>query len=189
MSFMNTSLFSSLLIVILISIPVSANVDIESETLPLARDLLAESRQAACNGQPLVVMFGSSTCPYCSVVRSLYIAPLMDDERYPGIVSRELEIDSEELVRDFSGKLVPMTELASKYRVTLVPQVMVFGPTGKQAGKPVIGISSEDFYGYYLDQAILAGIEMVRQKFTAGVPGNRSSTDVPSVLPGGYVCD
>jgi thioredoxin-related protein len=189
MSFMNSSLFSSLLFVILFSVPVSADVDIESDKLPLARDLLAESRQAACNGQPLVVMFGSTTCPYCSVVRSLYIIPLMNDERYPGIVSRELEIDSDELVRDFSGKLVRMTELASKYNVTLVPQVMIFGPSGKQAGKPIIGISSEDFYGYYLDQAILAGIEMVRQKSTAETSGNNPSTDVPSASPGGYVCD
>lgn len=189
MSFMNTSLFYSLLIVILFSISVSANVDIESEKLPLARDLLAESRQAACKGQPLVVMFGSSTCPYCSVVRSLYIIPLMKDERYPGIVSRELEIDSDELVRDFSGKLVPMTELASKHSVTLVPQVMVFGPSGKQAGKPIIGISSEDFYAYYLDQLILAGIEMVRKKSSAEASANKPSTDVPSASPGGYVCD
>lgn len=189
MSFMNTSVFSSLLIVILFAVPVSANADNESEKLPMARDLLAESRQAACNGQPLVVMFGSSTCPYCSVVRSLYIIPLMKDERYPGIVSRELEIDSDQLVRDFSGRLVPMSELASKYRVTLVPQVMVFGPSGKQAGKPIIGISSEDFYAYYLDQVILAGIEMVRQKATAEDSGNKSSTDVPSASPGGYVCD
>jgi len=187
MSLMNTSLFSFIVATLLFTMPVYAGMDvdtddeediemgIDTEKLPWARDLLAESRQAACHGQPLVVMFGSSTCPYCSVVRSLYMIPLMDDERYPGILTRELETDSDQLVRDFTGKQVTMSELAARHGVTLVPQVVVFGPDGRQAGKPIIGISNEDFYGYYLDQAILAGVEMV--------------SDVPSASPGAYACD
>jgi thioredoxin-related protein len=195
MSLINTSLFLFLATLLLFMTEATAILDDETddesedevvmkaERLPWAQDLLAESRQAACYGQPLVVMFGSSTCPYCSVVRSLYIAPLMTDERYPGIVSRELEIDSNQLVTDFSGKRVPMSALAAKHGVTLVPQVVVFGPDGKQAGKPVIGISNEDFYGFYLDQAINAGIDMVQSA------RKTTSSGAPSASPGVYVCD
>ena len=194
MSLINTSLFSSLISLFLFTAPVVAFLDIESdeeteyeidvneEKLPWAHDLIAESRQAACHGQPLVVMFGSSTCPYCSVVRSLYMIPLMSDERYPGIISRELDIDSDQMVRDFSGKRVPMSALAAKHGVTLVPQVMIFGPDGKQAGQPVIGISNEDFYGFYLNQAIDSGIEMVRS-------AEKSSSGAPNASPGAYACD
>ena len=175
MSLINTSLFSLLLMLFLHALPAFAGLDaddsddeeseniISNEKLPWAVDFLEESRQAACNGQPLVVMFGSSRCPYCHVVRSLYMIPLMEDERYPGIITRELETDSSQLVRDFSGKQVTMAELAARHGVTLVPQVVVFAPDGWQAGKPIIGISNEDFYGYYLDQAILAGGEMVKR--------------------------
>ena len=175
MSLINTSLFSLLLLLFLHALPALAGLDaddsddeeseniISNEKLPWAVDFLEESRQAACNGQPLVVMFGSSSCPYCHVVRSLYMIPLMDDERYPGIITRELETDSNQLVRDFSGKQVSMAELAARHGVALVPQVVVFAADGRQAGKPIIGISNEDFYGYYLDQAILAGGEMVKR--------------------------
>ena len=149
------------------------------EQLPMAQDLLLESRQAACSGQPYVVMFGSATCPYCSVVRSLYLEPLQNDERYPGIVVREMEIDSHQLVRDFSGDLQPMSKLASIYGVSLVPQVMIFTADGKQVGKSLIGISTEDFYGYHLDEAILAGINAVKKYVI----------DVPTASPGEYVCD
>jgi thioredoxin-related protein len=187
MSLINTSLFYLFLMASTYTAPALAGLGsddsdedepdlvISNEKLPWAVDLLAESRQAACKGQPLVVMFGSSSCPYCHVVRSLYMIPLMEDERYPGIITRELETDSAQLVRDFSGKQVTMAELAARHGVTLVPQVVVFAPDGRQASKPIIGISNEDFYGYYLDQAILAGIKMV--------------SDVPSALPGGYACD
>lgn len=195
MSLINTMLFLFLTTLLLFMTEATAILDDETddesedevvmkaERLPWAQDLLAESRQAACHGQPLVVMFGSSTCPYCSVVRSLYIAPLMKDERYPGIVSREVEIDSNQLVTDFSGKRVSMSALAAKHGATLVPQVVVFGPDGKQAGKPVIGISNEDFYGFYLDQAINTGIDMVQNA------RKTTSSDAPSASPGVYVCD
>jgi hypothetical protein len=42
--------------------------------------------------------------------------PLMDDERYPGILTRELETDSDQLVRDFTGKQVTMSELAARWQ-------------------------------------------------------------------------
>jgi len=76
-----------------------------------------------------------------------------------------------------------MSEMASRHGVVLVPQVVVFGPDGKQAGKPVIGISNEDFYGVYLQQAINAGIEMV------SVSRKELSNGAPSALPGVYACD
>lgn len=181
MSLTNTSLFSLLIGITLPAVLLAANTNLEGiagtgidtefegdanlykDKLPRASDLSRESRQAACKGQPLVVMFGSSECSYCSVVRSLYMVPLPEDERYPGIVAREVEIDSDAQVKDFSGKVVSMRKLAASYGVYLVPTVMVFGPDGKQAGKSIIGISNEDFYGFYLDEAIAAGVSMVRK--------------------------
>jgi thioredoxin-related protein len=152
-------------------------VDLYEDKLPSAIDLSRESQQSACNGQPLVLMFGSSSCPYCSVVRSLYMVPLSSDERYRGIVVRELEIDSNTAVIDFSGKSSTMSKLAQQYGVFLVPTVMVFSPDGKPAGKPLIGISNEDFYGFYLDDAIVAGRKLV------------AANDGPSAAPAEYVCD
>lgn len=152
---------------------------IYTDKLPWAKDLVAEARKAACKGQPLVIMFGSSTCPYCSVVRSLYVAPLEEDDRYPGIVVREIETDSPSEVRDFKGRLSTMSEISSAYGIYLVPTVIVFTADGEQVGKPLIGLSTEDFYGAYLDVAIRTGAEAVMQKSSGG----------PSALPAGYACD
>ena len=165
-----------------IDVDEDTEIDVESlytEKLTWAADLVEESRQAACNGQPLVVMFGSSSCPYCSVVRSLYLAPLEEDPRYPGILVRELGTDSPAEVRDFSGNKTTMNQIASSYGIFLVPTVVVFGPDGKQVGKPLVGLSTEDFYGFYLDEAILAGIAAVKQR----------SSGEPSAVPGVYACD
>jgi thioredoxin-related protein len=155
--------------------------DLYDDKLPWAVDLFRESQQAACKGQPLVLMFGSSTCPYCSVVRSLYMVPLPEEKRYAGIVVRELETDSDTQVIDFSGKPTTMRKLADSYGVYLVPTVAVFGPDGKQVGKESVGISNEDFYGFYLDEAIAAGASKVRQLSAVNAS--------PSASPAVYVCD
>ncbi len=196
MSFMNTSLFSLLIGITFPALLLAANTnpegDVDSDVdteiednanphddkLPWASDLIRESLQAACKGQPLVVMFSSSECPYCRIVRSLYMVPLSEDERYPGIVVRELEINSDIQVRDFSGKVAPMRKLAANYGVYLVPTVMVFGPDGKQVGKSIVGISNEEFYGFYLEDAIAGGISRVKQILSA----------VPSASPAAYAC-
>ncbi len=186
MRFINTSLLSLLFGVVFSAAALAANVDQEAvdqeiivdtevdeefeddaelydAELIYASDLSGELKQAACKGKPLVLMFGSSECPYCSVVRSLYMEPLPADKRYRDIVVRELEIDSDSPVKDFSGKLTTMRELADSYGVYLVPTVIVFGPGGKQAGKEIVGISNEDFYGFYLDDALEVGISAVKQ--------------------------
>lgn len=200
MSFTNTTLLSFLIGIALPVVLLASNANLQGEEadsdvdtefeddadlyddkLPWASDLSRESHQAACKGQPLVVMFGSSECPYCSVVRSLYMVPLPEDGRYPGIVVRELEIDSDTPVKDFSGKLSSMRKLAASYGVYLVPTVMVFSPDGKRAGKSIIGISNEDFYGFYLDEAIASGISVVSQMYPANA--------APSASPAAYVCD
>jgi thioredoxin-related protein len=149
------------------------------EKLPFVEDLQAETRSAACGGHPLVLMFGSAHCPYCSVVRSYYLEPLVVDSRYPGIVVRELEIDSSADVRDFNGDMTTMEQLADQYQVTLVPTVMVFLPGGKQVGETLLGFTTEDFYGAYLDQAIADGMKTIRE-MTSGAPSGG---------PGAYACD
>jgi thioredoxin-related protein len=151
------------------------NVATAYGSLPAASDLAAELRAANCRGQPLLLMFSSSTCPYCHLVRDLFMEPLQGDARYPGIVVREVEIDSGLPLTDFAGNSTTMEEFASRYGIFLVPTVMAFSVGGNSAGERLIGISNEDFYSHYLDEVIEAGIA--------------SLSASPSGAPAGYACD
>ena len=151
------------------------NVTTAYGKLPVASDLAAELRAANCRGQPLVLMFSSATCPYCHLVRDLFMEPLQDDVRYPGIVVREVEIDSGLPLTDFTGNSITMEEFASRYGIFLVPTVIAFSAGGNSVGERLVGISNEDFYSYYLDEVIEAGIA--------------SLNAAPSGAPAGYACD
>lgn len=151
------------------------NVAVAADGLPAASDLAAELRAANCRGQPLLLMFSSSTCPYCHLVRDLFLEPLQRDARYPGIVVREVDTDSGLPLKDFAGNSTTMQQFASRYGIFLVPTVVAFAPDGKVAGERLVGISNEDFYSYYLDEVIAAGSDAL--------------SGAPSDVPAGYACD
>jgi thioredoxin-related protein len=142
------------------------------------RDLAADAAQAACNGQPLVLMFSADYCTYCHIVRDQYLRPLLEDERYPGIIIRELTTTSNDPVKDFDGRMVTMQDLAFRYETYLVPVVVLLGPGGEILAERITGISSEDYYGYYLDEALQSAAEKVRQ-----------FNDAPSDVRPEYACD
>lgn len=143
-----------------------------------AQDLAADAARAACNGQPLVLMFSADYCTYCHLVRDLYLRPLQEDKRYTGIVIREINTSSSDPVKDFNGNTVTMQDLAFRYETYLVPVVALLGPDGEMLSEPIVGISSQDYYGYYLDEDLLSAGDKVRQL-----------SDVPSGAQQEYACD
>ncbi len=164
------------LLAVLVTVSFSATAAPRLEPL---RDLAADTAQAACAGQPLVVMFSSDHCTFCHTVRDLYLRPLFEDKRYPGLVIRELKTNSDDRVTNFDGGMTTMQDLAFQYEVYLVPVVAFFGPGGKLLAEPMIGISSQDFYGSYLEKAL----QTAQQNLA------RQLSDEPSDAPPGYACD
>jgi hypothetical protein len=78
------------------------------------------------------------------------------------MIIRKVETSSMLDLRDFRGKKVAHRKFAGDNGVRMVPTVMVFDGDGKLLAKPVVGLTTVDYYGHYLDQAINQGLEKVR---------------------------
>jgi thioredoxin-related protein len=165
-------LFMAVLLLLAVQVAAAARLE------PL-RDLRVDARHAACRGQPLVLLFSTEGCSFCRIVRELYLQPILRDGQYPGIVIREVDTSSKDRVTDFNGEVVSMQDLAYRYDTWLVPVVVLVDPDGDILANPMVGISSQDYYGYYLDEAIVAAGKKVRQKLSGA----------PSGAPQGYACD
>lgn len=163
-----------LVVLLIVSVPSAATPRLEA-----LRDLAADTARAACSGQPLVVMFSSDHCTFCHIVRDLYLRPLLEDPKYPGLLIRELKTTSDDRVTNFDGGMTTMQDLAFHYEVYLVPVVAFFGPGGQLLAEPMIGISSQDFYGSYLAKAL----ETAQQNLALQLSG------APSGALPGYACD
>jgi len=135
-----------------------------ADGLRIADDLQATLKLAREQRAPLLLAFMLTTCPYCATARRDYLLPMQASEQWRSrVIMREVVLDSSRPLRDFAGASVTPREFALRYGIRSVPTVIVFDGTGAPATQPLVGLSSSDFYGLYLEQAVEAGLLKIRQ--------------------------
>jgi thioredoxin-related protein len=135
--------------------------------------LAGDLRDDGANGdKPVIVFFSATYCAYCTAVKSEFFRHLETDPRYASrIVVREVVIDSRHVLEDFQGRQVTHGAFASANGVSLVPTVRFFDGGGRQLAKQMVGVTSMDYYGWYLDQRIRNSLERL-----ADAPGADAAT-------------
>lgn len=135
------------------------------DTLPVAVNLQEDGRQAAAGGLPVVVFFRSTDCPFCREVEELYLQPLLrDGAAAPRFVLRAVDIDKSSALVDFNGARTDHRRFASQQGVRLVPHLRFVDARGAPLVEDLVGISSHDFYGGYLEDAINAARDRLGKK-------------------------
>ena len=128
-----------------------------------AEDFAALGDRARSGHMPILLVVSRDDCPYCELLKHEILEPMLISGEYDGrVLIRELLIDSELPVRDFDGQAIAPDALAQRYRARLTPTVLFLDDRGRELTKPMIGINTVDFYGYYLDAAIDVARERLR---------------------------
>jgi len=134
-------------------------------TVPLASDLAADGRLAAERRLPILLVVAASDCPYCVQLEEDFLKPMLISGDYDDrVIIRKIEIDQADLLRDFDGRLVTPSELADRYRASLTPTMLFLDPQGRELVERMVGLTTPDFFGGYLDQAIDAAREALRAR-------------------------
>lgn len=118
--------------------------------LPLARDLVAEGKLAAQRAQPLIVLVSLPGCVYCERVRRSNLLPRLAE----GQAVVQVDLRSNQAVRDWQGKPSSHDELARLWKVKLAPTLLFFGPGGLELADRMEGVYQPDFYDAYLDERL-----------------------------------
>jgi thioredoxin-related protein len=136
-----------------------------AESLPRAVDLQDDGRRAAAERQPVVLFFRSQSCPFCREVEELYLAPRQRDAAAtPRILLRIVDVDGAAPLVAFDGRRTDHAAFARAQQVRLVPHLRFVGPDGQTLAPDLIGISSRDFYGGYLEDAIRAASDRLQRQ-------------------------
>ena len=131
----------------------SALVHASSTPLPLSRSLPQELALAQKLRQPLVVMVSLKGCPFCDVVRNSHLSPMLRREGLPVV---QVDMQSDMLTEDFTGKAVSHGQLVRNWRISIAPTVLFFGKGGQEIAERMEGGYLPDFYGSYLDDRLTA---------------------------------
>jgi thioredoxin-related protein len=124
-------------------------------SLEPAIDLGADAKSVANGGVPLIVLVSLPGCPHCEVVRRSHLLPILNDAtatRKPLI--RQVELNGQEILRDFSGRTTTHGEFSRRYKIRIAPVVMFFDARGEMIAAPLVGSTIPDFYGAYFDAAL-----------------------------------
>jgi hypothetical protein len=120
-------------------------------TLIRAKNLRSEAAEAARHGEPLLILYSRPNCPYCDEVRKVWLLPMSRDAKHPRLKVRQVDQDSDAALIDFAGKATTHAQFAASEKVSFVPVVAVYGPSGQRLAETIVGLRLRDFYGAYLD--------------------------------------
>lgn len=136
----------------------------QAADLPYAVDVERSAREAAAQGKVLVVLYGTATCPWCAKVRRNYLGPLAKNpDASKQMMITEIDMETALPLTDFRGRATDHRSFARAQGVRVFPTVMFYGRNGDPLAEPLIGMSSEDFYGAYLEERIAIATKRLSQ--------------------------
>lgn len=127
----------------------------ESDDIPKALDLQKDGLTAHEKGIPILLEFTMHGCPFCLEIEEEVLVPMIGSGKYDHkVLVRNVKIDDEKEIIDFNGESISYEDLASRYNIHVVPTLVLVHGNGKAMGLDMVGVTTIDFYGAYLDQAI-----------------------------------
>lgn len=100
----------------------------------------------------LVLMISQANCGFCVRVKEDYLKPLMKSANHPPL--RILHLDRSNQVIDFDGELRSGSIIASRLGGRFTPTLLFVDGQGNPVHEPIVGLTTPEYYGYYLDEAI-----------------------------------
>jgi thioredoxin-related protein len=104
-------------------------------------------------------------CGYCQLLKRVVIRPMIISGEYVDrVLIREVMIDAESTLVDFDGKTVSPFAVANRYEALLTPTVLLVGGEGRVLVDKLVGISNQDMYLWYLDNALADATRILRNR-------------------------
>lgn len=128
-----------------------------------ADNLAQLAAEARSKRVPVLIAFMQQSCPYCAVARRDHLLALQRDPQWRDrVLIREIDVDRDTPLRDFSGSTTTHRAFARRFNVRRVPTLIVFDADGVAAAQPLTGLLTEDFYRLHIEQSIEAGLARMR---------------------------
>lgn len=146
------------LLTTLVAAPIATAAD-----LPVIKDLRKEASQAQEKHLPILVMFSADHCTYCVRIEEDFLKPMHSGGFYDEkVIIRRVKLGGTNIT-DFDGSSISTKELAERYDVSVTPTLVFIDAQGRQLNQKLVGLTTPELYGGYLDQAIDTSLDRLRR--------------------------
>lgn len=115
-----------------------------------ATDLQALGKEK--QGDVIVLMVSQPSCAYCVKVKEDYLEPLLKTANAPAV--EVVSLGTSHSFIGFDGQPTTAEALTRELNANFTPTLLFVDSQGKPLHEPMVGLTTPEFYGYYLDEAI-----------------------------------
>ena len=125
------------------------------QKIPLASDLGKTAQLAQQQGIPTIIFVTRDGCPYCRTLRNSVLLPMFAAGKFAQKATLlEVNLDQVEPITGFAGEWLTGQDFGELYQAEMTPTLLFLDAQGREISQRRIGISSLEYYGYYLERAI-----------------------------------
>jgi thioredoxin-related protein len=129
-----------------------------------SRDIRADAQLAQTHKLPILLAFTTDYCDYCEQLEEDFLQPMLISGHYQDkILIRKVVVDASYRFTDFDGSATYTDQFANHYKVRLYPTVLFLDSQGNELAERMVGITTPEMYGGYLDQNIDEALSKVRK--------------------------
>ncbi len=125
------------------------------QEVQLVTDWQELSVKALEQNLPIVMLVEISSCRFCKTVRNEFLNPLSISKRYQDkVIFSRISLDSGQTIIGIDGNITDTHSFCANYEAVFTPTIVFMDGRGEQLTKNIVGISSNDYFGYYLEKEI-----------------------------------
>lgn len=138
-------------------------------SIPEAVDLGRDASDAERSCRPLLLEVAAEHCPYCRRLEREYLGPMrLNADVLRRVEIRRLLLDGQGRLSDFDGRPIEVDNLAARYSVMVTPTLLFLDAHGNELVERLVGFSTPELYGGYLDAAIETAGRRLREQHSCG---------------------
>jgi len=123
--------------------------------VPLATDLAQAAATVVRDCKPLALEFATPACSYCRLLETEVLNPTLRNSSYDTrVLMLKVMMGTTGTLRDFDGDRISGDQLAQRYRIDLTRTLIFVDAKGTELTERMVGVTTLDFYGGYLDEAL-----------------------------------
>ena len=112
---------------------------------------------------PVVVLIDQEDCPYCRRVEGEFIAGIEASGELAGrVIFGKISIDAGETIVDQKGNIVSTRDFLDGLNTSFTPTILFLDGDKNELVEKMIGLSTPDYYGFYLEQSIKKAIKTLQ---------------------------
>ena len=136
-----------------------------TQEVELVSDWQQLSIKALEQNLPIVMLVETSNCHFCRTVKKDFLNPLSNSKRYKDkVIFSRISLDPGQTVIGLDGNITDTHSFCAKYKALFTPTIVFMDGHGEQLAKNIVGISSNDYFAYYLEKEIEKSIEALQAK-------------------------